>query len=83
MKKTILVAITVIFLSYGSIVCATVIPPNGGVSLCPLKPYRFSQVHTDPDFMYLNSPANTISQSWFQVQWINNGPLLPMRLRLK
>jgi len=54
-------------------VTQAVVDQYGGIALCPLKPYRFSEVHPNPDFIYLNPPVNTLSQSWFQVQWINNG----------
>jgi len=73
MKKVILLGVAVaVILSYGSIVYSQT-DPYGGARLCPLRPYRVSQVHPDPDLIYLDPPTNKILQVWQQVQWINNG----------
>ena len=72
MKKIILLGIALILLSFSSIVLAEA-DPYGGARLCPLKPYRLSQVHGDPDLIYLDPPTNKLIQVWQQVQWINNG----------
>ena len=70
MKKCLLLTIALILtLGYGANAQAET-DEWGGIKLCPLKPYRMSAVHADPDFVYLNP---TLLKQWLQVQWINNG----------
>jgi len=73
MKKLLLIAITLMLIfGYGSSAqCET--DEWGGIKLCPLKPYQMSTVHADPDYLYLDPPANTLFKEWLQVQWTNNG----------
>jgi len=64
-----LIIALLLLLGYGASVQAAV-DVWGGIKLCPLKPYRTSQVHVDPDIIYPD--ANTVKE-WLQVQWKNNG----------
>jgi len=72
MKKNLLLSIALMLIvGYASSAqCLT--DEWGGIRLCPLKPYRFSAVHVNPDLVYLN-PAKTLVKQWLQVQWKNNG----------
>lgn len=42
--------------------------------MCPEKPYRFSNYHTDPDYVwYVNDKGETIFKEWVDVKILNRG----------